>query len=148
MTLQEVFNRVRIYTRDTTGSIFPETTIEVFAQESFDRFTIIPEFATLLYPLTKTTQISMIPIHFQYLIALYSASRCLLQDEQDYKAGTLMNEFEMKMDELLNLIEIGQITIKDVNGVPVKITNSNDYVVNEYFDETISDEDIFGTIDV
>jgi hypothetical protein len=147
MTLQEIFNRVRIYTRDTTGSIFSEADITIFVEEAFNRFTIIPAFEGLIYPSAKTTQIKMIPVNFQYLLSLYGASRCLFQDEQDYRAGTLMNEFEQKMEEMYNLIEQGQIVIKDNNGLSVVIKSFNDSVVDVYFNKRISDDDIFGTND-
>lgn len=148
MTLQEIFNRVRIYTRDTTGSIFPETDIIIFVEEAFNRLTTIAELNGLVCPQDKTIQITMIPTRFQYLLALYGASRCLFQDEQDYRAGTLMNEFEQKMDEMHNLIDSGQLVIKYANGVSVAISNFNDSVVDEYFVKRISDEDNFDTFNI
>lgn len=142
MTLQELINRVRIYTRDFTGSIYRETDIDIFLKESFDRFSIIPEFSSLSYPLTKTSSITLIPEHYQYLLPIYASSRCLFQDEQDYRAGTLMNEFETKLEELKSLIEGGNIVIKDANGNAIIPVLYEDSVVDVYFNKVIHDDEL------
>lgn len=142
MTLQDLVNRVRVYTRDFTGSIYREADIDIFLREAFDRVTIVPELATVIYPSDKLTEITIMPRAYQYLLSLYASSRCLFQDEQDYRAGTLMNEFESKFEELKSLIEGGNIIIKDANGNAIVPDEYNDFVVNVYFDETISDEDL------
>ena len=141
MTLQELINRTRTYTRDFTGSIYREVDILIFMEEAFNRFAIIPEFSTLVYSPIKTTSVPLIPYQYQYLLPIYASSRCLFQDEQDYRAGTLMNEFETKLEELKSSIESGDIIIKDELGVPVETTVPNGYVVDEYFDKRITDEE-------
>lgn len=141
MTLQEIFNRVRIYTRDFTGSIYRESDIDVFTQEAFDRFNIIPELVGIQYPSAKTDLITLIPNQYQYLLALYASSRCLFQDEQDYRAGTLMNEFELKLEEFKSLVDGGTIVIKDADGNPIITDNFMDSVTDVYFDKTISDDE-------
>jgi hypothetical protein len=143
MTLQELINRVRTYTRDFTGSIYREVDIDIFLRESFDRFSIIPEFSTLTYPATKPTVVELIPERYQYLLSIYASSRCLFQDEQDYRAGTLMNEFETKLEELKSLIESGDIIIKGTDGNTITISQPNDYVVDIYFDKGVDDNDYF-----
>ena len=141
MTLQDLINRVRVYTRDFTGSIFREADIDIFLKESFNRCKVIPELSTLTYPNGKSVEIALIPESHQYLLSLYASSRCLFQDEQDYRAGTLMNEFENKLEELHSLVECGQIVIKDANGIAVSSPLFNGFVVNEYFDVVIPDDE-------
>jgi hypothetical protein len=142
MTLQELVNRVRIYTRDFTGSIYRGTDIDVFLKEAFDRVTIIPELTNASYPTNSDTEITVIPTHYQYLLSLYASSRCLFQDEQDYRAGTLMNEFELKLDELKSLVDSGAVIIKDADGNAVVNDSLMDGVVDVYFDKTISDDEL------
>lgn len=145
MNLQDLVNRTRVYTRDFTGSIYRETDIDIFLKEAFNRFAIIPELSNIIYPNSKTVSITLIPEPYQYLLSIYASSRCLFQDEQDYRAGTLMNEFENKLEELKSLIEGGDIVIIGLNNLPVEILPSNDYVVDMYFEKRISDSDIFDT---
>lgn len=145
MLLQELFNRTRVYTRDFTGSIYRESDIDIFLKEGFNRFSIIPEFISLTYPASKSDSVTLIPDQYQYLLSIYASSRCLFQDEQDYRAGTLMNEFESKLEELKALIEGGSIVIKGLDGLPIETSSSNDYVVDVYFDKTYSDADFFDT---
>lgn len=142
MTLQDLINRVRVYTRDFTGSIYREADIDIFLREAFDRVSIVPELATVSYPTDKLSEITIMPKAYQYLLSIYASSRCLFQDEQDYRAGTLMNEFETKFEELKSLIESGNIVIKDSNGNDIEPTSYNDFVVDVYFDKTISDKDL------
>ena len=141
MTLQELINRTRTYTRDFTGSIYREVDILIFMEEAYNRFAIIPEFSNLVYDGIKANPVPLIPYRYQHLLPIYASSRCFFQDEQDYRAGTLMNEFETKLEELKSLIESGDIIIKDADGIAVVNSLANGYVVNEYFDATISDED-------
>ena len=140
MTLQDLINRTRVYTRDFTGSIYRETDIIVFLDEAFNRFSIIPELGNAVCPVSKVVEIELVPKTFQYLLSIYASSRCLLQDEQDYRAGTLMNEFEAKLEELKSLIECGDIIIKDALGNVTVVPPAN-FVVDEYFDKISYDDD-------
>ena len=141
MTLQELINRTRVYTRDFTGSIFREADIDIFLREAFNRVKIIPELKSLIYPATKLVEISVMPATHQYIFSLYASSRCFFQDEQDYRAGTLMNEFEVKLEELTSLIQSGQILVTGTDGLSVEVSSFNDSVVDEYFDKRYSDDE-------
>ena len=135
MTLNTLIQRVRYYTNDRNGNIFGEDVIKSFINEAIDRMKDIKQFSDLQYPSDGLTEIPYIPSQYHYLLAVYSASRCFTMDEQDYKAGSLMNEFEVKFDELKKKIDNSEITIDGYTDV-----NTNDYITNEYF-TVISDEE-------
>ena len=83
---------------------------------------------------SNTDEVEIIPSQYQHLIAVYSASRCFSQDEQQYQASTYMNEFESKLDELLQKINGGEIVITDKDGNVLNTDNIPlDYVKNMYF---------------
>jgi hypothetical protein len=141
MTLNDLILRVRSYTRDTSGSIFAKIDVVGFINEGIDRIKVIPQLTTLTYLNALTDTTTILPEQYHYLLAVYSASRCMFQDEQDGRAGTLMNEFETKMEELRSKIDNGEIIIKDIDGNAIVITTEMDYIMNEYFDVDVSDEE-------
>ena len=117
--------RVRSLTRDFTNSIFRETDIIDFINEAIDRFKqTIPQLKSLTYLATPTSEPSLIPEQYQHLLAVYASSRCFGQDERHYQATTLMNEFEVKLEEMKGLIENGQLIIID--------PTTNEAVADEY----------------
>ena len=145
MQLKDLISRVRAYTRDTTGSLFTQDDIHAFCNEGLERMKqIIPELIGMRKLLTNTDEINILPEQYKHLVAVYSASRCFSQDEQQYQASTYMNEFEAKMDELKRLIANGDIILRDDedNEIPLVSTGANDYVKDIYFtklDEVGSD---------
>lgn len=144
MNQTELVARVRALTRDFNGSIFRETDVLNFINEAIDRVReIVTELQTMSYPKDSNSEIEMLPQQYHHLLAVYSASRCLFQDEQDYRAGTLMNEFELKLEELLGKIADGSIVIKNPDGSEVTQAYVEDYVQDIYFDKSISDDDYF-----
>lgn len=139
MILNELIQRVRKYTRDTTGSLFTQEDIFDFCNEGIERMKqIIVEFKDVPLLKNNSDEVLIIPEAYHHLIAVYSASRCFSQDEQQYQASTFMNEFENKMDELLQKISSGDIKIKDINGEVIKINKEDvEGVVNVYFSESV-----------
>lgn len=135
MILNELIQKVRRYTRDTTGSLFTQEDIADFCNEGIDRIKqIIPMFKDIPNLKSNTDEVEIIPSQYQHLIAVYSASRCFSQDEQQYQASTYMNEFESKLDELLQKINGGEIVITDKDGNVLNTDNIPlDYVKNMYF---------------
>lgn len=134
MNRLQIVQRVRALTRDFSNSIFRENDIVDFINEGINRFKqIVPELDGLeeLYANTHTP--SLIPPQYRHLLAVYSASRCFSQDERHYQATTLMNEFEVKIDELKNKIENGEVQIVDDEGntvtgdIPVDYVNMGPY---------------------
>lgn len=136
MQLKDLISRVRAYTRDTTGSLFTQDDIHAFCNEGINRMKqIIPELVGIRELQTNTDEVIILPEQYKHLIAVYSASRCFSQDEQQYQASTYMNEFEAKMDELKRLIANGDIILKDENGNDIPLIGSGgiDYVKDVYF---------------
>jgi hypothetical protein len=141
MTLAQLINRVRSITRDFNGSIFREQDIIDFINEGIDRIKSIPQFVPMSYPIQKTDNITYLPNQYHSLLSVYACSRCFFQDGQSYNAGTTMNEFESKLDELNGKIASGEVIIKDEKGVPVVSDYTNDFVSDVYFNSTNTDED-------
>lgn len=143
MNLKDLNQRVRSYTRDFNESIYRKQDIDNYIIEACNRLRSIPELLTMRDP-TSLNSPTILPNEYHYLIALYSASRCFFQDEQDYRAGTLMNEFELKMEELRSKIENGEIKLKDELGQEIKPDTSGaiDYIDDVYFEKFPYDEEV------
>jgi len=136
--------RVRSYTRDFSNSIFREADIVDYLNEGIDRFKqIVPELKNLTYLLTSTQVPELIPSEYHHLLSLFAASRCFAQDEGHYRATTLMNEFEVKLQEFLSRIESGHIKILDAStGLPIVLDEELDYVkLDSYWGTEIVDLD-------
>lgn len=140
MNLQGLINKVRSFTRDFNGSIFRENDVIDFLYEAIDRVRErVPELDKMVYPPDKQTEIALMPNQYHNLLSIYSASRCMFQDEQDYRAGTLMNEFETKLEEMVGRIADGSITILDpATGQPIIPAYVEDAVKDVYFNTTPS----------
>lgn len=137
MNLIELMNKVRRYTRDTTGSLFASEDIQDFLNEGIDRIRAIPELRNMVKLQTNTDEVNLLPDEYQYFIALYGASRCFTQDEQHYQAEQFMSEFESKLYNLEKDIGSGKIEIKDPNGNTIVDTSRFDAVENVYFDSEV-----------
>lgn len=117
MNRLQITQRVRTLTRDLTNSIFREQDIIDFINEGIARFIqVIPELKGMSMLYTHTAEPTLLPLEYRHLLALYSSSRCFSQDERHYQATTLMNEFEVKLEELRTNIENGIVVILDANG--------------------------------
>lgn len=141
MILNELIQKVRRYTRDTTGSLFTQEDIVDFCNEGIERMKqIIVIFKDVPALKSNTDEVEIIPLPYQHLISVYGASRCFSQDEQQYQASTYMNEFEAKMDELLQKILSGEIVITDKDGNILNMDNIPvDYIVDVYFKKNVGE---------
>ena len=114
MNRLKLIQRVRSMTRDFTNATFRENDIIDFINEGINRFKqIIPEVKKEELLLSNQQKLKYIPEEFQELLVIYSTSRCFSQDERHYQATTLMNEFEVKLDELREAIDNGIHNILD-----------------------------------
>ena len=129
MNRLQLIQRSRSMTRDFTNSIFREADIIDWINEGVDRFAqVIPELEGLTHLLTNTQEPTLIPKRYRHLLAIYATSRCFNQDERHYQATTYMNEFEVKLDELKQRIEAGEVVIVDGDGNAVTTEYDMDYV--------------------
>lgn len=145
MILNELVQKVRRYTRDTTGSLFVQQDIVDFINEGLDRTKqVVKHFKNASYLRSNSDEVELIPEQYQHLLSVYSASRCFAQDEQQYQATTYMNEFEAKLNELLQAILSGDIVITDKDGNVVDSDGNLglDYVVDIYFAKNGGDTDV------
>lgn len=137
MNLNDLINRTRSYVRDDIGALFKQEDITSWLNEAIDRV------REVIYPLNGMIALNgsseeplLMPNEWHYILALYSASRCSTQDEQEYRANNFMSEFEMKLLELKERIENGDIVILDADGKPIPVKSNlgdMDMVQNVYF---------------
>ena len=132
MTLRELIQKVRRYVRDTTGTIFQEHDIIDFINEGINRLKRIPELKGMKMLTVNQEKVIILPREYHYLISLYASSRCYAQDERHYQATTSMNEFEIKMEELIADISEGKVIIRDAQGNQILDENEMDYVRDVY----------------
>ena len=135
--------RVRSLTRDFSNSIFREADIVAFLNEGVERFKqAIPQFRNEVTLDNNNAEPLLIPSYYHHILSVYASSRCFSQDERHYQATTLMNEFEVKLEELKSKIESGEIVIKDPEtGEDITTTNTTDYVYDNYFMKKNYDSD-------
>lgn len=135
MKLSELANRVRSYTRDTTGTLFSIEDVHSFINEGIDRLKQIKTLEGMDY-LTQDEDVpNLLPPQYHYCLAVYGAYRCFSQDEQHYLAQTFGDEF-LGLFSLIELgIKEGTIVITDESGNPIETDNDFDAVTNVYFKE-------------
>lgn len=133
MNLTDLITRTRYYVRDINSKRFPSDEIELYINEGIERLRSYQAFADMSYP-TATEDVSYLPTEYHYILALFAASRCFGVDNDFFQEQQKRNEFENAFMELITKIECGDIYIKDIE-------YTQDYVVDEYFEGTSSDED-------
>ena len=129
MTLKTLIDRVRQYTRDTTGSLFTQDDIVSFINEGIDRTRRLIHFRGMEHLSTLTDEPILLPDEYHHLLAIYAASRCFTQDEQLQLAEQFMNEYEYKTQEVELLINEGELVIEGVDNA----NNEFDSIKNVYF---------------
>ena len=129
MTLKNLIDRIRAYTRDTTGSLFTQDDIIAFINEGIDRTRRYKSFRDMEHLTSLSDEPKYLPSQYHHLLAIYGASRCFTQDEQTYLAEQFMNEYEYKTQEVELLINSGELSIEGVN----KEDEAFDGVKNVYF---------------
>jgi len=112
MTLKDMITRVRQYTRDITGSLFTQDDIIAFINEGVDRTKRYKYFKGMEYLTSLSDEPILLPSEYHHLLAIYGASRCFTQDEQNYLAQQFMNEYEYKTSEMEQLINDGELVIE------------------------------------
>ena len=135
MTLNDLVTRVRSYTRDTTGTLFELSDIENFINEGIDKLRQIKSLETMATLTNDEQSVDLLPPQYHYCLAVYSASRCFSQDEQQYLAQTFAEEVNGLYDLIELGIKEGTIVIADDGGNPINNDISMDGVTNVYFKE-------------
>lgn len=107
-----MITRVRQYTRDITGSLFTQDDIIAFINEGVDRTKRYKYFKDMKYLTSLSDEPILLPSEYHHLLAIYGASRCFTQDEQNYLAQQFMNEYEYKTSEMEQLINDGELVIE------------------------------------
>lgn len=134
MNRLELMQRSRSLVRDISNSFFREDDVVNYLNEGIDRIAQrIPIFTAMPYLLNNLQEVTYLPKQWQHLLAIYCASRLCTHDERHYQAGTFMNEFETKLDDLSASIDSGDTAIVDENGNEVKQPFKDQYVRNNYF---------------
>lgn len=134
--------RVRSLTRDLSNSIFRESDIIDYINEGVERCTqVVPELSGMELLKTGDQEPTLLPKAYHHLLSVYSASRCFYQDERHFQAGSLMNEFEQKLDELKMNIESGMVKITNPDGSVVERTSASEYVVDNYYYPNVGTDD-------
>lgn len=134
MNRLELTQRARSLVRDLGNSFFREDDVINYLNEGIERVgQRIPALRNMSLLQIATQEVDYMPKHWQHLLAVYCASRLCTHDERFYQAGTFMNEFETKIDELLADINNGDEVITDPDGNVVEIKPADAYVRNNYF---------------
>lgn len=134
MTLNDLVNRVRSYTRDTTGTLFDLNDITSFINEGIDKLKQIKSLEGMSTLTNNEQSVDLLPPQYHYCLAVYSASRCFSQDEQHYLAQTFAEEFNGLYDLIELGIKEGTIVITDSGGSVINDVNELDGVTNVYFE--------------
>lgn len=133
MNLTELITRTRYYVRDIKEKRFDDKEIIIYINEGVERLRSFVAFEDMSYP-TTTGVVGYLPYAYHYILCLFAASRCFGVDNDFFQEQQKRNEFETAFVELITKIECGDIYIKDIE-------YTQDYVVDEYFEGTSSDED-------
>jgi hypothetical protein len=129
VTKLELINRVRSHTRDFNASSFRTDDIVGYINEAIDRLKqLIKQLDGMVHLASNNDEPILLPLAYHHLLAVYAAARCFAQDDRNYQASTLMNEFEVKADELLQKIINGEITIVNEEGTAVDEAYNIEYI--------------------
>jgi hypothetical protein len=114
--------------------LFKETDLVSYINEGIDRIgQIIPDLALMSY-LTKGEDVPLyLPKAYHHLLAVYGTARAMEQDERHYQGSTFMNEFEVKLHELKDKIDSGDIVLVDEYGDVISTSKKPEYVYDNYF---------------
>lgn len=136
MNLSYMLTRAGRLLRDEGNTIYPKVFIIENINEGIDRFRqVVAELQGMNYLQADIDVPNLLPEDYHHLLYIYAIARCYEIDEQHYQAAKYMNEFETKVNNLLEGIADGTIIIKDEDGEIVTPDIRQDYVVNVYFNE-------------
>lgn len=138
MDLSLLIRRVRANTRDFTNSIFREEDIINYINEGIERISTIPELQGMVSLNNVSDAPNLLPNRYHHLLSTYATARCFEQDERHYESSRRMNEFEVKMGELREAIDSGDVivtTVDPITGEEYEVENNteHEYVVNVYY---------------
>lgn len=133
MKLSELTNRVRSYTRDTTGTLFSLEDVHDFINEGIDKLKQIKSLEDMKHLSQDEDVPNLLPPQYHYSLSVYGACRCFSQDEQHYLAQTFADEFNGIYDLIELGIKEGTIVITKDDGTPVDNDMDFDGVVDVYF---------------
>ena len=140
MELTTLRTRTRRYVRDTAAKRFSTEEIDAYLNEGVDRLRSYSVFANMPY-LNVVDPITYLPEQYHYILTLYAASRCFGVDNDFYQEQQKRNEFENAFADLVVRIESGDISILNGDNEAVDPSYQKDYVVDEYFNNTTSDDE-------
>lgn len=130
----ELVEMTRFYTRDTNSLVFTDSEIHTFLNQAIDRLKQYKIFRDMPYLIQDDQEVTVIPAHYHYMLALFSASRCYDKDERFYEGTEKRNEFESLLDELIAEVQSGNTKLSDSSGENlVDYTRYRDHVVDVYF---------------
>ena len=130
----------RVYCRDNNSYIFTDVTITMFLNQAIDRIKQYRLFLDMPYLTLKTDTVKLLPRQYQYLLALFAASRCYDTDERFYEGTEKRNEFESLFIDLISEIEAGNVVIVDDLGDELdEYPTYIDYIKDEYFNPKYKD---------
>jgi len=137
VTRLELISRVQNHTRDFNATAFRTNDIIAYINEGIERLQqLVPQLLGMVSLSVNGDVPILLPTPYHHLLALYAAARCFAQDTRSYQATTLMNEFEVKVDELLQKIQCGEVIIVDALGVAVVVTFTPEYIdLDAYYGE-------------
>jgi hypothetical protein len=129
MTRNDLVRRVRAHTRDFNSVSFRQDDIIAYINEAIERVRqLVPQCMGMVPLLANLQEPILLPVQYQHLLAVYAAARCYGQDDRAYQASTLMNEFEVKLDEMIRNINSGDLVIVDENGDEVEYDGKKEYI--------------------
>jgi hypothetical protein len=140
MLRRDLVVRVRANTRDLTNSVFREADIVNYINEGIDRMKqLVRDLRGEIYLLDTNDVPVYIPEMYQHLLAVYATARCFAQDERNYQATTMMNEFEVKLGEFVTAVQTGDVIITTPEGEPLPNTYPVEYVnTDSYWGDSMS----------
>ena len=143
MNRDEIVSEVRNFVRDGARAVFTDVAIINHINGGVQRIRQrIPMLSGMVNLTERNQSLILLPIEYHGWLVLYASSRCFFVDERHYQAGNMMNEFEVKLDELKAALLNGDVTIINGNGEAIVIPINNDYVVDNYFNTKSYLEDI------
>ena len=140
MNLVNLRMRTRRYVRDLAGKRFPNDEIDAYVNEGVDRLKSYPAFRNMPYA-NLVDEISYLPAAYHYILALYASARCFGVDNDFYQEQQKRNEFENMFLELVVKIENNEITILDNTNTEVDLGWKADFIRDEYFNASTTDDD-------
>ena len=150
MTLSELRELTRLYTRDTNSYLFTESQIDLFLNQAINRLQqAYKGFQGMKKLRDSTDKVNILPEHYQYMLALFASSRLFDIDERFYEGIEKKNEFEQVLEDLISEIQSGNIELTNDDGTAIEDSNTYiEYIKDEYFNfNKYKDDDLYDEVD-